>query len=129
PKLTVTQAQTNGVVLRAVGLVQAIADSAARQLTGRGSPRPADDLRALRRLKDLMDLTDPKTGLASTIRDSSPNGVRVARSVQDSIGSRFAIAATRVLRDSLLPDDASKQLRQVLGTLLAMRLLEPAQNR
>jgi hypothetical protein len=133
PLVTVSQAQTNGVVSRAVGLVATIADSATRQLAGRGSTRPEDDIRALRRLKALADLTDPardsRTSLMSTIRDSSPNGARVARAVQDSISARIAIAGTRILRDTLLADQAAQSLRAVLAELFAMRLLEPIENR
>ena len=129
PALSVTAAQTNGVVFRAARLVGGIADSATRQLTGGGTTRPEDDLRALRRLKELVDLTDPKTGLESTVRDSSPNGRRVVRAVVDSISTKIAIAGTRVLRDSLLPDQAGQRLRAVLATLFTTRLLEPIEHR
>ena len=133
PRLTVTPAQTNGVVARAVELVTTIADSATQQLAGRGSSRPEDDLRALRRLKALVDLTDPernsRTSLVSTIRDPSPNGTRVARAVQDSISVRIATVGTRVLRDTLLADQAAQRLRAVLSGLFAMRLMEPIANR
>ncbi|MEO5568625.1 MAG: hypothetical protein ABIR92_09040, partial [Gemmatimonadaceae bacterium] len=129
PQLTITPAQTNAVVARAVGLVAAVADTATRQLTGRASTRPEDDLRALRRLRDLADLTDPKIGLAAMIRDPSPSGSRVAKAVQDSINARLTVAATLVLRDTLLPDQASQRLRSVLSGLFAMRLMEPVEDR
>lgn len=129
PRVTLTPAQTNGVVLRAVGLVDAIADSATRQLTGRGSSRPEDDLRALRRLKDLADLSRADSGLTATVSDATPTGRRVAKSVQDSIALRVAVAGTRVLRDSLLADQAGQRLRSVLTYLFATRLLEPIEGR
>jgi type VI secretion system protein ImpL len=129
PRLEVTPAQNNGVLLRAVGLVNAIADSATRQLTGRGSARPEDDLRALRRVRDLINLTDPRTGLAATVRDATPAGRNMARSLQDSIARRIEVVGTRVLRDTLLPDQASQRIRSVLGGLFAMRLLEPVRDR
>lgn len=129
PKVIITPAQTNAVVSHAVGLVTAIADSSTRQLTGRGSTSPDDDLRALRRLRELADLTDKTTGLVTTIRDSSPSGTRVARAVQDSIGARLSIVATSVLRDTLLADQAAVRLRSVLTSLFAMRLMEPIEGR
>jgi hypothetical protein len=129
PRVTLTPAQTNGVVLRAVGLVDAIADSATRQLMGLGSSRPEDNLRALRRLKDLADLSSTDSGLTATVIDATPTGRRVAKSVQDSIAVRVALAGTRVLRDSLMADQAGQRLRTVLDYLLTMRLLEPIEGR
>jgi hypothetical protein len=129
PKLVVTAAQTNAVVSRAVFIVAAVADTATLQLTGQGSTRPEDDLRALRRIRDLVELTDPKKGLVATIRDPSPSGARVARAVQDSIGVRIGTIATRVLRDNMLVDQASQRLHSVLDGLFAMRLMEPVEGR
>lgn len=129
PPLNITPAQTSAAVVRAVRLVTAVSDTSVSQLTGRGSSRPEDDLRALRRLRDLIELTDPKTGLAGAIRDRSPSGTRLARMVQDSITARFTTASIRIFGDTLLPDQASQRMRTMLGGLFSMKLMEPAENK
>jgi type VI secretion system protein ImpL len=126
-KLTINQTQIGAVVNRAANLVAGVADSATRQLLGQGSNRSEDDLRALRHLNTLVTITDPKSGLLATLGDSTVNGTRITKAVQDSINARFRAVATRVLKDTLLPDQAAARLRSVLTGLFTMRLLEPIQ--
>ena len=128
PKLTLTTDQSRAAVARAVALVRAVSDSAARQLSPAGSAR-GNEVRALRRLKALADLLEPKTGLVATVSDSVIAGTRLAPAVRDSINKYFNAAAVRVLKDPMLPEQAGQRLRTVLATVFQYRFMDSVENR
>ena len=127
-KLSLTLEQSRSAVARAVVLVRAVSDSAARQLSPAGTTR-GNDIRALRRLKALSDLLEPKTGLVATVSDSLIAGTRLAPAVRDSINKYFNAAAVRVLKDRMLPDMAGQRLRSVLSTVFQYRYMDSIENR
>ena len=128
PRLSLTTDQSRAAVSRAVALVRAVSDSAARQLSAAGSAR-GNEVRALRRLKALADLLEPKTGLVGTLSDSLIAGTRLAPTVRDSITKYFNAAAVRVLKDPMLPEQAGQRLRTVLTTVFQYRFMDSLENR
>jgi type VI secretion system protein ImpL len=127
-KLRLTTDQSRAAVARAVVFVHAVTDSAARQLSAAGSVR-GSEVRALRRLKAMFDLLDPKTGLVATVSDSLIAGTRLAPAVRDSINQYLNAAAVRVLKERMLPDQAGQRLRTVLTTLFQFRFMDSLENR
>ena len=127
-RIVLTVDQSRAAVSRAVDLVTAVSDSAARQLAPGGSAG-GNHVRALRRLKGLADLLEPKTGLVGTVSDSMIAGTRLAKVVQDSITKYLNEAAVRVLKDPLLPDQAGQRLRSVLNGVFQHRFMDPPENR
>jgi type VI secretion system protein ImpL len=135
PPINVTPDMAASVVSRSVAMVASVAGSASRQLAPRTTPqaeravKPEEDLLALHGLAALVDLLDPKRGLVATVSDSAILGVKLARAIEDSIASQLTLAAVRIARDTLAPEDAAKRLRTVIGQLYEYRLMDRSEER
>lgn len=135
PRILVTPEMAGSVVSRAVTMVASVAGSASRQLAPRTTAqaeravKPEEDLQALHGLAALVDLLDPKRGLVASVSDSAILGVKLARAIEDSIASQLTLAAVRISRDTLAPEDAAKRLRTVIGQLYQYRLMDRSEER
>lgn len=135
PRIAVSPDMAASVVSRSVAMVASVAGSGSRQLAPRTTPqaeralKPEEDLIALYGLAALVDLLDPKRGLVATVSDSAILGVKLARAIEDSIAAQLRLAAVRIARDTLAPEDAAKRLRTVIGQLFAYRLMERSEER
>jgi type VI secretion system protein ImpL len=126
-KVGITPDQSRAAVTRAVSLVRSVSDNAARQLSPEGNG--GSDVRSLQRLKVLSDLLDPKTGIIATVSDSLIAGTHLGSIVRDSLDKYFNVAAVRVLKDPLLPEQAGARLRSVLASLSQFRFMDSLENR
>jgi type VI secretion system protein ImpL len=130
PGIAITPGMAATVVNRAVAMVSTVGEDAARQLAAAPTAaaeraiKPADDLRALNGLASLVRLMDAKEGLVATVSDSTILGTRLARAVEDSIGTRFKRAAWRIVGDTVAPDSAAARLRATIERLYQYRLME-----
>jgi len=131
PRIVVPPAIAATVVNRAVGMVSALGEQAARQLTPRSTPaaeraiRPGDDLAALNGLAALVRLMDPKEGVVATVSDSAILGIPLARVVEDSIAARFRRLALLLVRDSIShPDSSAARLRGAIERLYGYRMMD-----
>jgi type VI secretion system protein ImpL len=134
-RIVVPPAIAATVINRAVGMVAPLGDHAARQLSPRATPameraiRPEDDLRALSGLSALVQLVDRKSGIVATIGDSAILGVRLARTVEDSITAHFARVAKQIVRDAVSPDSSPGRLRIAIERLYSFRMMDPTEDR
>jgi type VI secretion system protein ImpL len=134
-RIVVPPAIAATVIHRAVGMVSPLGDHAARQLSPRATAaqeravKPADDLRGLNELAAFVQLLDRKSGVVATIGDSAILGVRLARTVEDSIGAHFARVAKQIVRDSVSPDSSPRRLRIAIERLYSFRMMDPTEDR
>lgn len=133
PKITLPPAMAQTVVRRAMTMINGIAEASARQLAPPANARvaidPQRDLEALRGLANLVELVDPRRGVVFTVSDSVILGVRLARTVEDSIKAALDRAASFIARDTLSQQDAGNRLRAVIGNLSQYRLMARNEDR
>lgn len=127
PKIAQTPAMAQTVVRRSMTMINEIAEASARQLVPPANPRaainPEADLEALRGLAGLVELVDPRRGVVATVSDSPILGVRLARTVEDSVKAALDRAASFISRDTLSQQEAGNRLRFVIGSLSQYRLM------
>ena len=133
------------VVRRSMHLVSTLGAEAGNQLAKPANAQaelaiqPEDDLRALRQLATLVELSDARRGVVASMNevrrggaagaDGSILGADLARLVQDSIRSQIRGAALRMSGDSGAAELQTQRLRRVIDTLFATRLMDPVEER
>lgn len=133
--IAISPDMVGAVMQRSIAMVASVAANASRQLAPRTTPaaeravKPEEDLQALHGLAALVDLIDPKRGVVASVSNDAILGMRLARAVEDSIKAQLTLAAVRIAKDTLAPEDAANRLRTVIGNLYQFRLMERAQNR
>lgn len=135
PQITVSADRAATVLNRAVAMVSDVAGAAARQLASRPGAaaeqrvNASADLAALRGLAAVVELAHPARGLQATLSDSAILGLPLTRMVEDSIAAQLRLAAVRIARDTLAPDQQGERLRTVIESLFALRLMERSEGR
>jgi hypothetical protein len=135
PRITMSSERAADVLNRAVGMVSAVAGAASRQLSPRATLQaeqrvnPAADLMALRGLGAIVELAHPTRGLVATLSDSAILGVPLTRMVEDSIGTQLRLAAVRIARDTIAPDQQGRRLRAVIENVFDLRFMERSEGR
>lgn len=135
PRILMSADRANDVLKRAVAMVSAVAGAASRQLAPRVNLQaelrvnPAADLVALRGLGAIVELAHPKRGLVATLSDSAILGVPLTPLIEDSIGAQLRLAAVRIARDTIAPDQQGQRLRTVLQNLFDLRFMERSAGR
>ena len=133
--IVISADRSAAVLNRAVSTVSTVAGAAARQLMPRTSAvsergvNPNMDLAALRGLAALVELTHPTRGLKATLSDSTILGLPLTRMVEDSIAARIRLAAVRITRDTLPPDQQGARLHTIIENLFALRFMERSEGR
>lgn len=135
PAITLSPQVATTVVSRSMHLVSSLGEEAGRQLS---RPRnlqaeraidPEADLRALRQLGTLVELSDIRRGIVATVSDSSILGTNLARLVQDSIAAQLRSAAVQISGDSGAANEAALRLRSVIDTLFTLHLMDAVEPR
>ena len=144
-KLSLSKEVATTVVQRSMRLVSSLGAQAGTQLAkprnaqAERAIQPEDDLRALRQLATLVELSDLRRGVVASMNEVRSGGAGgtdgtilgddLARLVQDSIAAQLRSAALSMSGDSGAAELQAQRLRRVIDTLFATRLMDPVEER
>src|SRR5688572_17655959 len=135
PRIVVSPNRAADVLNRSVAIVSAVARAASRQLAPRPTLRaelavtPDAYMLALRGLAAIVELSHPTRGLKATLSDSTILGLPLTSMIEDSIGVQLRLAAVRIARDTVAPEQQGERLRTVIQNLSGLRFMERSEGR